>query len=257
MLKKRLVAVVLVKNGWAVQSFGYKRYLPLGAPECLVENFDRWGADEILVLSIDRSIAGVGPDFALLEKLARMGLKTPLIYGGGVRSEMDGLRLIQFGADRICIDVLMRDDIETVQKISRQLGAQAIIGALPLSWRNDHIEWLDYRSRDSSPLSEQVLNEISNHVSELLVIDWLHEGMPGEFDQRLVAQIPVDEVPLIAFGGLSESDQMKDLLLTQNIAAVAIGNFLSYKEHAVQKYKELLAGMPLRLSDYETQYPLL
>ena len=28
MIKKRLIGTVIVKNGWAVQSFGYNKYLP-------------------------------------------------------------------------------------------------------------------------------------------------------------------------------------------------------------------------------------
>ncbi len=55
MLKKRLIGVVTVREGWAVQSFCYNRYLPLGRPEAIVENLDRWGADEILIHCIDRS----------------------------------------------------------------------------------------------------------------------------------------------------------------------------------------------------------
>ena len=49
MIRKRLIGVITVKGGWAVQSFGYARHLPLGRPEILAENLDRWGADEILV----------------------------------------------------------------------------------------------------------------------------------------------------------------------------------------------------------------
>ena len=103
MLKKRLIGVVTVKNGWAVQSFGYRKYLPLGKPECLVENFDRWGADEILVQVIDRSLTERGPDFELLEKLGRLGLGTPLIYGGGIRNVEEGMKVIQSGADRLSL----------------------------------------------------------------------------------------------------------------------------------------------------------
>ena len=101
MLKKRLVGVVTIKDGWAIQSMGYKRYLPLGKPECLVENLDRWGADEILVQVIDRSVNGQHPDFDLLERVARLGLETPLIYCGGIRTDEDGVRAIQAGADRL------------------------------------------------------------------------------------------------------------------------------------------------------------
>ena len=41
MIRKRLVGVITVKDSLAVQSFGYKNYLPLGNPEILVENLDR------------------------------------------------------------------------------------------------------------------------------------------------------------------------------------------------------------------------
>ena len=56
MLKKRLIGVITVKDDWAVQSIGYKSYLPLGKPKIIAENLDRWGVDEIICLSIDRSI---------------------------------------------------------------------------------------------------------------------------------------------------------------------------------------------------------
>ena len=41
MLKKRLIGAITVKNGIAVQSFGYKKYLPIGSPKVIVENLDR------------------------------------------------------------------------------------------------------------------------------------------------------------------------------------------------------------------------
>ena len=258
MLKKRLIGVVTVKNGWAVQSFGYRRYLPLGKPECLVENLDRWGADEILVQVIDRSAGNEGPDFKLLERLGALGLETPLIYAGGIRTVADGVKLIQLGADRIAVDSLLRDDLKTVSGLSEQLGAQALIASLPLSWQGKNLEWLDYRSRTSSPVSEGVLELIrSDVISEVMVIDWRHEGSSGGFEQKLVEQFPLQGVPLIAFGGLNECGQIRSLLGSPQISAVAVGNFLSYGEHVVQKYKEALAGMPLRQATYETTFSLI
>ena len=60
MINKRLAGVITVKDGWAVQSFGFRSYLPLGRPEVLAENLDRWGADEIILQCIDRG--DLGPD---------------------------------------------------------------------------------------------------------------------------------------------------------------------------------------------------
>jgi len=258
MLKKRLIGVVTIKDGRAVQSIGYRRYLPLGKPECLVENLDRWGADEILVQVIDRSLSGRGPDFDLLERIARLGLETPLIYGGGVRSVEEGVRAIQMGADRLVLDAVLNDDPVTVQQLSKRLGAQAIIAAMPLSLNGNRIEWLNYRKKSSTEISERYLGLIeSGAVSEVLLIDWKHEGSEVGFEQDLVKSLPLTGTPLIVFGGISTPGQMAELLRIEKVAAVAVGNFLSYREHAIQKFKEALATMPLRDPVYESRYSYL
>lgn len=257
MLKKRLVGVVTVKNGWAVQSFGYRRYLPLGKPECLVENLDRWGADEILVQVIDRSTTVAGPDFELLERLGKLGLETPLIYAGGIRSVSDGVKLVQLGADRIVVDALLHEDLLSIKGLSEQLGAQALIASLPLSWDGNGLAWFDYRSKTSTPISDEVLGLIqSGVISEVLISDWEHEGMPGGFEKKLVEEFPLKNASIIGFGGLSEPEQMRVLLQYPEVSAVAIGNFLSYREHAIQAYKEALTSLPLRLSTYESTFSL-
>lgn len=258
MLKKRLIGVVTVKNGCAVQSFGYRRYLPLGKPECLVENLDRWGADEILVQVIDRSVAGAGPDFELLEKLARLGLGTPLIYGGGIRTVEEGIQVIQSGADRITIDALLHDDLSVVRDLSKQLGAQAIIASMPMGAGPGGFEWFNYRTMVTAPISESLAEVISQGVaSEVLLTDWRHEGYPSGFDSALIDLFPFKKVPLIAFGGISTAEQMRGLFSRPSVVAVSVGNFLSYREHAIQKFRDSLASAALRPSTYATEYSLL
>jgi cyclase len=259
MLKKRLIGIVLVKDGWAVQSFGYRRCLPLGKPECLVENLDRWGADEIFVLNIDRSTDNIGPDFELLKKLGKLGLDTPLVYGGGIRSLDDGLKVIRLGADRLVVDALMHDDQEIIRSLSQKLGTQAVIGSMPVSMRDQKTEWLDYRNNNSVTVSNSIIESLnSDIISELLVIDWQHEGFPNSFNQNLIASFSgLLSIPLIAFGGLSEPEQIKKLLLQPNIAAVAVGNFLSYEEHAIQNLKKQLASISLRPPTYQSKYRLI
>lgn len=252
MIKKRLIGVVTVKDGWAVQSFGYRRYLPLGRPEVLVENLDRWGADEILLQCIDRSAQGAGPDFKLLERVSHKGLSTPLIYAGGIRTVADGIAVTKAGADRICVDSLLHDDTQVVADLSEPLGAQAIIGAFPLAMENGAVLWLDHRSVARKSLTPEVLALLrSGTISEALIIDWQHEGMPGGFDMSLLTAFPGISVPLIAFGGLSDVQQLRSVLQSSRTVAAAIGNFLSYREHAVQTYKQQLAGLPLRAATYD------
>lgn len=258
MLKKRLIGVVTVKNGLAVQSFGYQKHLPLGRPEYLVENLDRWGADEIFVQVIDRSKEKLGPDFDLLEKLGGLGLRTPLIYAGGIRSLADGVKLVQLGADRIVVDSLLHEDLFAIKTLSEHLGAQALIASMPMSWQDNTLLWLNHRTHTSALLSSEVLSFIdSGIISEVLVTDWIHEGYSNSFEELLIERFPLANVPMIALGGINEHTQMKSLLLRSNVAAIAMGNFLSYREHAIQTYKEALAGMPLRGATYESTFSIL
>ena len=41
MLKTRIVAVLIIRQGIVVQSFDFKRYLPIGSPAIAVEYLDR------------------------------------------------------------------------------------------------------------------------------------------------------------------------------------------------------------------------
>lgn len=247
MLKKRLIGVVTVRQGLAVQSFGYRRYLPLGKPEVLIENLDRWGVDEILIQCVDRSVSQAGPDLTLLKRVGALGLSTPLIYSGGIRHANDAVKAISLGADRISVDSILWDAPQQLEIISHELGAQALVGIMPVSVKKNGLLWLNYRSKVEILLTAENLDCLPlEWISEVMLIDWLHEGMFNSFDPLIPALFPLKDKPLIVFGGLSESAQYKEVLSQSNVVAVGVGNFLNYKEHAVQQYKQQLIGLPIR-----------
>lgn len=251
MIQKRLIGVITVRQGLAVQSIGYRRHLPMGRPEVVAENLDRWGVDEILLQCIDRSRQGLGPDLALLGRISRMGLSTPLTYQGGIRSVADGVAAVQAGAERIAMDSLLRDDPRQAAALAGPLGAQALIAALPLSLADGTPVWLDHRSGRSAPVPADVAAVLqSGAISELLLVDWRHEGQAGSFDEALLDQWPLPGLPLIAFGGLSDAAQLRRVLGRPAVVAAGVGNFLSWREHAVQQLKTQLLGLPLRPASY-------
>lgn len=244
MLKKRLVGVITVKEGLAVQSFGYRCYLPLGNPAILVENLDRWGVDEIVLQCIDGADR---PDYSLLERISAKGIGTPIIFAGGIRSVADGVRVIQSGADRICLDSLLHDAPEMVEALSARLGAQALIASLPLAVEDGQLLWHDYRTGQSTVVSNSVQGLLRDKtVSEAMIIDWKNEGSAGGFDFELLQRFPLADVPLIAFGGLTDGVLLRRALEMPQVVAAAVGNSLSYRELAVHRLKEQLFGIPLR-----------
>jgi cyclase len=255
MLKKRLIGVITVKAGIAVQSFGYRRHLPLGSPECLVENLDRWGVDEILVLCIDRSRSGLGPDLTLLQRLGALGLSTPLSYGGGVHTTAEAAQAIQAGAERLCLDAVLHTDPGAVRDMAALLGSQALVAAMPMGIRNGKVLRYAYLQDSLLPYAEETNRLFDDgSVSEVLLIDAVHEGHRNAFDMDLVRRFPRPETPLIVFGGISEPMQVAPLLDQPAVVAVAVGNSLNYSEHAVQNLKEHLQSPSLRPARYVKGY---
>ena len=251
MLNKRLIGVVTVRQGWAVQSFCYNRYLPLGRPEVIVENLDRWGADEILIHCIDRSYAEIGPDFSLLERIGNLGLSTPLIYGGGIRDTNDAVKAVRLGADRVTLDTMLWDHPDQLKLLSRTLGAQALIANMPVKVVDQSLVWYNYRNRGEIHLNQAILAGIHlESVSEVMLTDCQNEGLHVGFESSIPRLFPLKEKPLLVFGGLSDVMQIQDILSLPNVVGAGVGNFLNYKEHAIQLIKKNMFGVTIRAPNY-------
>ena len=54
MKKKRLIAVLLLKDGNLVQAKNFKFYQNLGNPEQSVKRLSEWGSDELIYLDISQ-----------------------------------------------------------------------------------------------------------------------------------------------------------------------------------------------------------
>ncbi len=251
MLNKRLIGVVTVRQGWAVQSFCYNRYLPLGRPEVIIENLDRWGADEILIHCIDRSSTQMGPDFNLLERVGNLGLSTPLIYGGGIRNAEDAIKAVILGADRVTLDAMIWDHPNRLELLSRTLGTQALIANMPVMVRGRSLIWYNYRNRSEIPLNQVTLDRINlEWVSEVMLTNFQNEGLQLGFEDSIPKLFPLKEKPLLVFGGLSDVMQIQDVLSLPNVVGAGVGNFLNYKEHAIQLIKENIFGVNIRAPNY-------
>ena len=250
--RKRLIASIIIKNGIVVQSFGFSKYLPLGKPEIFVENLDRWGADEIMISVIDRSINKLGPDYDLIKRIRKVKPSTPIIYSGGIRTSDEANKVIQHGAERVAVDAMLFDTLDEIKKISKYIGSQALIIALPVTFQNNQLLHFNYIDRRSSKFSSGLIDLIKCRiVSEVLLIDWFNEGKLNKFNNDIIGSFFDKSIPLILFGGINNSKQIDNLLLNKNVSAISIGNVLSYSETAIQKIKSQLDLNLVRPPYYE------
>ena len=131
MLKKRLIANLTVKNGIVVQSFGFKKYLPVGSLAVTVEFLNKWGIDEIIITDISATKENRPPLTELYKNISNRCF-VPLTIGGGIRSIDQIHNLLHSGADKIFINNYAIENPDFISKSSKIFGNQCIIVAIDI-----------------------------------------------------------------------------------------------------------------------------
>lgn len=235
-MKTRISGFVTIKNDWVVQSFGFKKYLPIGKPEIVVENLSRWGADEIFVNCIDRSRYQAGPNIDILNKIYKRSINTPIIYSGGIRNLADAKRVINEGADRIVINnnaFLKTPDF--FNSISSFLGSQALILGCSFIKKGNQFYWFNYIDNQLKNIREVENFFKKNVFSELLLIDVSNEGY-NSFNYKILNSVS-KKIPKILYGGV-KPEKVITKLKTFNIKSLSFGNRLNYGEEKIQNIKK-------------------
>lgn len=257
MLKKRLVACILVRDGIAVQSFGFKRFLPVGKPEIAAEYFNRWSADEILLLDISATKRGRPPDYDLIASVARHCF-VPLTYGGGIRTVEEAVRVVQGGADKVAINAAFAADPTLTSRLAERLGSQCVVVGLDVTRTGEDGD------------AELVVNNLSGHrrnptvceaafnaeclgAGEILVNSVDRDGAGSGYDLGILRDISQHLTsPIIALGGARHANHVLEALAIPRVMAAAIGNALHHVEQSllILRAAAIQGGAKLRHESY-------
>ena len=129
MLKTRVIPTLLIREVNLVKGPGFDSWRAVGSPMQSVKVFNRRDVDELVLLDIDGTPNGRGPDIAMIETLARECF-VPLTIGGGI-TELGQVRdLLLVGADKVSINTAVYDNPELVTEGADAFGSQCIVAAI-------------------------------------------------------------------------------------------------------------------------------
>lgn len=245
MLKARLIAVVLVKDGTVVQSIGFRRYLPVGRPEIAISYLDRWGIDEIIVLHIDGQPASA-------ETVASYSRRcqVPLSVGGGVRDAASVQRIIQAGADKIVLNTAAVADPRLIEQAAGRFGEQCVVVSIDSKAGKAYVE--GGKRAAGMDAVELARRSMDRGAGEILINSIDRDGSKSGYDLDLVRSVVrAVRIPVIACGGAGKPGHLREAL-AQGPAAVAAANFFHFTEHSVILAKSWLAAqdVQVRLDSY-------
>ena len=254
MLKKRVIASLILKDGIAVQSIGFKRYLPIGSIVIAAEFLNKWGVDEIIILDIDATKKNRKPNFDLMSQVSSK-IFVPLTVGGGIKSLDDIRRLIHGGADKISINKLAIENPKIINEASNIFGNQCVVVAMDVKNKNGKYEV--YMDNGKNPTGINPLTWAKKieklGAGEILVNSIDNDGSKLGYDLKIIKKISDGvNIPVIALGGAGRPSHFLEAFTKGNVLAVAASNFFHFTEHSPIIVKSYLRkhGIDVRLDTY-------
>lgn len=252
MLKKRLIACLVVRDGLIVQSIGFSRYLPIGRPKIAIEFVARWDVDEIVVLDMSAARAGRGPDLEVIA-MAVERCFVPLTIGGGIRSLAQVTDVIRAGADKIAINTMAIESPDFITRCADAYGSQCVVVSIDARRAADgrHEVFADSGARPTGVDAPAWAAEVERRgAGEIFINSIDRDGSKLGYDVDLIRSVTdAVSIPVIACGGVGTYRDFAPGIIDGGASAVAAANIFHYIEHSTIVAKAHLrrAGIDIRL----------
>ena len=241
----RVIPSLLVSGGRLVKGQRFRDHLDAGNPVTTARAHDAQGADELILLDVEASRSGRGPDLAAIAAVAKACFM-PLAVGGGIRTLDDARGVIGAGADKVVVGAGALDHPELLRDIATVFGAQAVVLALDI---DEERRVLDPRDRKPSGLDMLSWGQraVSLGVGEIRLCAVEREGTRRGFDlEALEALTRAVSVPVIVEGGCGSLDHIPPAIRA-GANGVALGTMLVFSDNNLVKIRRYLAGQGFRV----------
>jgi cyclase len=253
MKKRRVIPVVLLRNGWLVQSVQFSTYLNLGNPVWAVKRLSEWASDELIYLDITadddydtgREDLGHVKRRTFLEIIADVSKVTfmPITVGGRIRTLDDIQQRLTLGADKISINTVAFDDPTFIARAAAQFGSQCVVVSIDYKDVNGVKQvMVEGGKRDTGmdPVGWARLVE-ARGAGEILLNSIDRDGMKCGYDVDTIAQVcAAVKIPVIAQGGVGSWGHFEEALRCTPVDAVAAANIFQHTDQSVYYAKQHL-----------------
>ena len=139
MFKKRVIPVLLLKNGLIIRSERFKYHQVIGDPVTQLCRYNKWHVDELIYLDIssdasydvrrnDAKIMTSGKSNILdiITEISKVCF-VPLTFGGRIRTTEDIRLRLGCGADKITLNTAAIERPEFITESANSFGSQSIV----------------------------------------------------------------------------------------------------------------------------------
>lgn len=241
MFRKRLIPVLLLKGDGLYKTRRFKEPKYVGDPFNAAKVFNDKEVDELVVLDIDASREGRGPNFDFVREMASECFM-PLSYGGGI-SSLEHIRAANFnGAEKVIVNTAATDG-DFIRAAAAEFGSSTIVGSIDVKkdlFGRKRV-FLAGGSRKTGMSAVEHARQLAGQgVGEILINSIDRDGMMEGYDIELVREVSAAvDVPVVACGGAGSIAHF-EAALEAGASAVAAGSFFVFQG----KHRAVLITFP-------------
>ncbi|MBS1828007.1 MAG: imidazole glycerol phosphate synthase subunit HisF, partial [Acidobacteria bacterium] len=222
-----------------------------GDPVELAERYNEQSADELVFLDIT---ASSDHRETMVDVVARTARKVfiPLTVGGGIRTVLDGRKILLAGADKVSVNTAAVRRPELISELSEEFGAQAVVLAIDAK-RRPGGGWNVYthggRTDEGMDAVEWARRGEELGAGEILLTSMDTDGVQTGFDCDLTRAVSrATKIPIIASGGAGTPEHFLKVLTDGEADAALAASIFHYGTYTVNDLKEFLEknGIPVR-----------
>jgi len=234
MLLKRIIPCLLIQDNGLVKTTKFSKPKYVGDPINAVKIFSEKEADEIIILDIEAT-KKKKINFELLSNIFSQCF-VPITYGGGIKSIEDAKKIINLGAEKICLQSTFYSDRKLIKDLIDYFGGQSIVVSVDIKKNifNKYNVWnyLSDSYNKKENLSELIYEISKIGIGEIIVTDVDREGTLKGTNKKLIKEVSKNlNIPLIFNGGTNSFDDIRESF-SSGAQAIAIGSmFVFYGKH--------------------------
>jgi imidazole glycerol-phosphate synthase subunit HisF len=255
MLRSRITPCLLVHNKGLVKTVGFKDPKYVGDPINAVKIFNEKEVDELIVLDIDASVEGRGPDFELIRNLA-VECRMPFCYGGGVTTVEEAKKIINLGAEKVALSSAAIENFTIIFQIGQAVGIQSVVVVLDVKKKDllgDYEIFIHNGKKATGIKVKEFVQRLDKiGVGEIVINSIDRDGKMDGYDFSLIDMVrELTEVPITVLGGAGSIDDIKAAISRYKVIGAAAGSLFVFKG----KYRAVLISYPT-ISEKKALYQL-